>query len=128
MLVAVVGMYEAGRIVDVVAAVEPDIHRAPAHARRELALGIAGYVAMILFEGALLEHGAILEDSLGESCRVFRLGGETVRAGSIAQEAIKSDVAKLELLRWSSLLATRAPAATPSAPSQFASGSQSSVV
>lgn len=111
MLSSVVALYEAGRMPMVVAALEPEIAQVPPPHQRDVSLAIAGAAALTLFEGALLERGATLEDSLGERCRLFRYGGETVRAGLVAMDAMKNDVARAELARWARALAATEPAA-----------------
>ncbi|MBX3188531.1 MAG: M48 family metalloprotease [Labilithrix sp.] len=105
MLAAVIAAYDAGKTYDVVAGLEPELHAAPPHVRAQIVPKLAGVVVLSLFEGALLERGAVLEDSLGEPSRVFRFGDETVRAGLIAIDAMNSDVARGELLRLSAKLA-----------------------
>lgn len=77
----------------------------------ELVRRLAVSIVLGLFEGALLERGAVPLESLGERSRMFRLGEETVRPGAICADAMTNDVARRELSRWAMLLS--APAARP---------------
>jgi Zn-dependent protease with chaperone function len=118
MLGAVVYAYETGRMAGVVATVTPDIRHVPPAHQQELGLAIAAGAVASLFEGALLERGATLGESLGERCNVFLLGAETVRPGVIAVDAMENDVARCELARWTSFLAgPPVPSAPPPATS-----------
>jgi hypothetical protein len=112
----VVAAYEAGRMHEIVVAAHPEAPEAlrslmpdQAHA---LSQALAVRVVLGLFEGALLEQGAIVDDSLGDRSRVLRFGGETVRPAAICADAMENDVARRELSRWAALLAAQsAPAA-----------------
>jgi Zn-dependent protease with chaperone function len=60
-----------------------------------------------LFQGALLEHGASLDESLGEPCLMFELGGERVPAAQIVVDAMQRQDAVQTLMHWAGRL-TRA--------------------
>jgi Zn-dependent protease with chaperone function len=111
MFAAVVRAYETGRIPDVVAGVAPDVRELPPAHQEEIGFAIAGSTAASLFQGALLERGATVGESLGERCNVFVLDGETVRPAVIAIDAMTNEVARRELARWTSILA--APSIPP---------------
>jgi Zn-dependent protease with chaperone function len=108
MFAAVVQAFEAGRVVELVETYEPRIHDVPFHQRNELGMALASQMLAALFEAALLEQGAELDESLGDPSLVFRSHGETVRPAIIARDAMKVDAARRELSRWAALLASPA--------------------
>lgn len=106
MFAAVVAGFESGRTAEIVAVAEPNVAQVPVYQQHEVIAELAGRLLLVLFEGALVEGGAEIEESLGEPCLVFRFAGDTVRPGSIAIGAMRDDAGRHELARWTARLAT----------------------
>ena len=123
MLASVVAAFESGRTAEIVQTVEPDILEVPHYRQHDVAMALAARTLVVLFEGALLEQGAELDESLGEPCMIFRCRGETVRPGMIATGAMKDDDGRRELARWTALLSTPATGSRPHHPSSGRSSS-----
>jgi Zn-dependent protease with chaperone function len=118
MFAAVVQALEAGRVVELVETYEPRIGEVPFHQRDSVGMALASQMLAALFEAALLEQGAALEESLGDPSLVFRSHGETVRPAIIARDAMTVDAARRELSRWAALLTTPTPPAHPASERQ----------
>ena len=71
---------EAGGAVDVVLRLEPALARMPHQDARARAAGICRHVLGTLLQGALLEAGAVAEDSFGEATLILRLGEQRINA------------------------------------------------
>lgn len=104
MLSSVVDAFEAGRMSEMVATVEPKLVQLPPHQQHEVASLIATRTLLVLFQGALLEQGAETRDSLGDPFMIYGFSGEIVRPGQIAAGAMENETGRRELARWTSLL------------------------
>lgn len=104
MLAAVVRSLSAGQLESMVHFMAPDLASVPVHQRTAIAKGIGADIVQRLLSAALLERGARMETSLGESSLVFVWKSERVLPATLAREAIESATAAAELVRVTSLL------------------------
>jgi heat shock protein HtpX len=80
MFAAVWQRLEAGGAVDIVLCLEPALARMPINDAQARAAKICREVLGTLLQGALLEHGAVAEDSFGEATLILRFGEERINA------------------------------------------------
>ena len=91
---------EAGQTARVAARLEPALER-PGPDGAERAFAECRRAIILLFQGALLEHGATPEDCFGGEPLLFSLGDERVATREIfVQLVTKSDAARATLTRW----------------------------
>jgi Zn-dependent protease with chaperone function len=123
MFAAVVAAFEAGRVHEIALTVHPEasqlFQQVPRHRAEDILQRLATSIVLSLFEGALIEHGAIALDSLGERSRVYGFANEPVRAGVICADAMKNDIARRELTRWATLLSAQPASEFPTPPGFF---------
>lgn len=94
----------------------PAIVSAPPHLRGVIAMEVLGEVLGSLFAGALLERGAEVMPSLGESSLVFHWEGATVTPFELGVKSVKDASARTELERWAErLMAPSVPFVQPAA-------------
>ena len=84
----------------------------PARAAEHVGRVLRGAVTA-LFQGALLETGATVEESFGKPCLVFRAGDERVAPGDLALGAMQSPEARAALTRWGERLAAATVVVAP---------------
>jgi Zn-dependent protease with chaperone function len=118
MLGAVVRSCSAGQLEALVHFLAPDLASVPVHERTAIAKGIGVDVIGRLLSAALLERGARMETSLGESSLVYVWRDERVLPTTLARDALESAAAIAELVRITSRLEsaelTEAAEAVPS--------------
>jgi Zn-dependent protease with chaperone function len=71
---------DAGGAIDIVRRLDPALARMPPHDAPARAAKICREVLGTLLQGALLERGAVAEDSFGEATLILRLGEERINA------------------------------------------------
>jgi Zn-dependent protease with chaperone function len=87
------------------ALVNPALRGAPLEQAEQVALGTCNGALGVLLQGALLESGAVVEDSLGSPFLVFRLENEQIDvAKTLASFAARDDAARASLERWARAL------------------------
>jgi Zn-dependent protease with chaperone function len=94
-----------GRFGEIVLRLNPAIARAHPGDAHAMAGDVFCEAGTALFQGALLERGALLDEALGTSCLVFVLGDETVPAAQIVQAALATPEGREALERWAEHLA-----------------------
>jgi hypothetical protein len=94
-----------GRFDEIVLRLNPAIARAHPADAHAMAAGVFCDAATALFQGALLERGALLDEALGSSCLMFVLGNETVPAAEIVQAAMATPEGRAALDGWGERLA-----------------------
>lgn len=107
------GMYAAvwrrvadGNALELAGRIEPDVHRVPAEALERVALELALAMVGTLLQGAMLEGGALVEDSLGPSRLVLRVGDERIDPVETLQRFVVDAAAARPVLdRWAEHLA-----------------------
>lgn len=82
----------------------PAIASAPPHLRSAIAMDVLGAILGSLFAGALLERGAEIMPSLGESSLVFRFERATVMPFELGAKAMKEASARADAERWAERL------------------------
>lgn len=96
---------EAGKMVDVAVKLDPAIGRMPRAQAQRAVTRLCGELLATLLQGALLERGASMEDSLGEPSLVLRLGDERVVPEDVLRLlATDLQAGRAEMNRWAQRL------------------------
>ena len=100
MFAAVVRAFDGGHSWDVVARLEPNVVNLVPYDRQRMHDAIGATVLNVLFQGALLERGGVIESSLGAPCTLIRIENEVVAAELIARHAMTDAHARAQLTAW----------------------------
>jgi len=105
MFAAVTAALEANGLYAIASTVEPRLTRVHPSQQMQAASQVGAQVLAALFQGALLERGARVGDSIGAPCLVWNVDGEDVLAAKIVAEAFASADARASIGRWAARLA-----------------------
>ncbi len=104
MFLEVLGAYQRGKVADVVARVVPAYTSAPPMERVQATGPLGGAILADLFQGGLIERGAVIGDSLGAPCLLLEVDGEPVPAARIAADSMHNEGARALLAAWADRL------------------------
>jgi Zn-dependent protease with chaperone function len=103
MFLRVVDVAGAGRAAEVMGSIAAGSAHLPPALQAQVTPSL-GAVLALLFQGALLERGGVIEDSLGAPCLVVRFGGDAIPAARIAIDSVNNEGARALLLSWADRL------------------------
>lgn len=117
MFATVVREISVGRLPVIAYQLEPSLAEVTPDVAREGVRVICAHVLQALFRGALLEHGAEVEPSLGDPSLVFRFQGTRFLPDELAVACFEDPHARATIERWAASLARgQPPSIAPSLP------------
>jgi hypothetical protein len=105
-----------GKAAAIVTRIHPGIAGLPPTQAAGVARRVYGEVLTSLFQGALIEKGACVEESFGAPCLVLRVGDERVAAARLVAEAMGSTEGAERLSGWAERLGGAGDTLVPGGP------------